>query len=203
MLFILCVQILVGWSLDIVHRSGNPSIRYLRQGPISHVPIPPGFVSRVIKTALVMAFVVLLPPRPIVSRILYSQAQIPFPCKFQCSLHMACIGRVNNVWRQGANGAASLSGVRITSNTRSVWVDRIAAIICPGRGDTYGVGRVESGIGPVRNDDVAGSLVVVGLRRIANGSGGCRTYEPARYSIVKCIPFDGRRPAQIGRRLVI
>ena len=102
---------------------------------------------------------------------------------------MASVSRVDDVGRQGANGTASLSGVRVTSDTRSVWEDWIAGVVCPGGGHADGICRVECWYGPVRKGDVAGRLVIVGFRRVANGPGGRRAYELARNGSVKGLPF--------------
>ena len=65
------------------------------------------------------------------ARVFDVQSHIPLLSKLQRCLHIVRFGSIDNIDWIRPNRAASLSRVGIARHASPIWVDWIAAIICP------------------------------------------------------------------------
>ena len=98
---------------------------------------------------------------------------------------------LDNIRRQISKRASFLASIGISGYARSIRPDGIAGVVNPHRiFDADRVFRMEGRVEPLRAYELAVSLVVIGFRRVADGSGRDAVYEGARKGGIEGGPLD-------------
>lgn len=96
------------------------------------------------------------------------QSQVVLASKVEGHLNMVRGSGIDDISRQRAVGTASLPCVSIAKNAGPIFVDGETVCSPPFHVDTCRVTRMKGRLGPIPNDGVAGSFVIVDMGWVAD-----------------------------------